>query len=155
MTRGCRTSAGGSMHWPRRGLSTRRKHLRSCRRVPSATGSLGGVARGGAVAAEGSCRGKMCWITSVCCCTAENCWAKSSTVSPNSTAWEMGASRKRTLSASLISARLSHSWRFWATSADIALPRDRALTFVDWRAKSVAERSSCINPGWCHPRACL
>ncbi len=40
---------------------------------------------------------RMCWIASVCCCTAENCWAKPSTVSPNCPAWEMGASRKRAL----------------------------------------------------------
>ncbi len=31
-------------------------------------------------------RGRMCWIASVCCCTAENCWAKPSTMSPNSPA---------------------------------------------------------------------
>ncbi len=30
------------------------------------------------------------WIASVCCCTAENCWAKPSKVSPNSPPWEMG-----------------------------------------------------------------
>ncbi len=52
-------------------------------------------------------RGRMCWIASVCCCTAENCWAKPSTVSPNSPTWEMGASRKRALSTSFISAKLS------------------------------------------------
>ncbi len=34
-------------------------------------------------------RGRMCWIASVCCCTAENCWAKPSTVSPNSPPWEI------------------------------------------------------------------
>ncbi len=38
--------------------------------------------------------GQVCWIASVCCCTVKNCWAKPSTVSPNSPAWEMGASRK-------------------------------------------------------------
>ncbi len=82
----------------------------------------------------------MCWI-------AENCWAKPSTVSPNSPAWEMGALRKRALSTSFISARLSQRWRSWTTMVDIAFPRDRAVTFVARRAKSVAERSSCINPG--------
>ncbi len=40
---------------------------------------------------------RMCWIASVCCCTADNCWAKPSTVSPNCPAWEMGALRKRAL----------------------------------------------------------
>ncbi len=32
---------------------------------------------------------RMCWIASVCCCTAEKCWAKPLTVLPNSPAWEM------------------------------------------------------------------
>ncbi len=48
-----------------------------------------GLAPGAAVDGA-SRRGRMCWIASVCCCTAENCWAKPSTVSPNSPAWEMG-----------------------------------------------------------------
>ncbi len=51
--------------------------------------------------------GMMCWIASVCFCTAKNCRAKSSTVSPNSPGWEMGASRKHSLSKSLISARMA------------------------------------------------
>ncbi len=101
----------------------------------------------GAAVDGASRRGRMCWIASVCCCTAENCWAKPSTVSPNSPAWEMGASRKRALSTSFISARLSQRWRSWTTMVDIAFPRDHAVTFVASRAKSVAERSSCINPG--------
>ncbi len=61
-------------------------------------------------------RGRMCWIASVCCCTAENCWAKPSTVSPNSPSWEMGASRKRALSTSFISARLSQRCSGTATA---------------------------------------
>ncbi len=93
--------------------------------------------------------GQVCWIASVCCCTAENCWAMPSTVSPNSPAWEMGASRKRALSTSFISTRLSQRWRSWTTMVDIAFPRDRAVTFVARRAKSVAVRSSCINPRVC------
>ncbi len=56
------------------------------------------------------------------------------------------ASRKRALSTSFISARLSQRWRSW-TTMDIAFPRDRTVTFVARRAKSVAVRSSCINPG--------
>ncbi len=59
----------------------------------------------------------------------------------------LGASRKRALSTSFISARLSQRWRSWTTMVDIAFPRDRAVTFVARRAKSVAVRSSCINPG--------
>ncbi len=58
-----------------------------------------------------------------------------------------GGSRKRALSASFISAKLSQRWRSWTTMVDIAFPRDRAVTFVACRVKSVAVRSSCINPG--------
>ncbi len=38
-------------------------------------------------------------------------------------------------------------WCPWATSGDLAFPRDRAVTFVTQRAKSVAVCSSCINFG--------
>ncbi len=62
-------------------------------------------------------------VASVCFCTAENCWAQSSTVSPNSQAWETRASRKLTLSTSLLSTRQSHRWRSWTTPVDIASPR--------------------------------
>ncbi len=77
---------------------------------------------------------------------SDNGWAKPLTVSPNNPAWEMGASRKRALSVSFISARLSQRWHSWTTRVDIAFSRDRAVTFVAQRAKSVGVRSSCINP---------
>ncbi len=86
-------------------------------------------------------------VASVCFCTAENCWAQSSTVSPNSHAWEMRVSRKLTLSTSLLSTRQSHRWRSWTTPVDIAFPRDCAATFPARRARPVAERSSCFNLG--------
>ncbi len=54
----------------------------------------------GAAVVGASRRGRMSWIASVCCCTADNCWANPSTVSPNSPASEMGASRKHALSTS-------------------------------------------------------
>ncbi len=44
-------------------------------------------------------------VASVCFCTAENCWAQSSTVSPKRHALEMRVSRKLTLSTSLLSTR--------------------------------------------------
>ncbi len=97
--------------------------------------------------------GQVCWIASVCCCTAENCWAKSSTVSPNSPAWEMGASRKRALSTSFISTRLSQRWRSWTTMVDITFQRDRTVIFGARRAKSVAVRSPASTPGRYYPRA--
>ncbi len=46
----------------------------------------------------------------------------------NSPALETGASRKCTLSTSLISARLSHRWRSWDTSVDIAFLRQGVIT---------------------------
>ncbi len=82
--------------------------------------------------------GQVCWIASVCCCTAKNCWAKPSTVSPNSPAWEMEASRKHALSTSFFSARLSQRWRSWTTMVDIAFPRDHTVTFVTRRATSAS-----------------
>ncbi len=105
-------------------FSTGRSSSGGHRRAPTATSRLGlALRRSGA-----SRQGKMCWIASVCFCTAENCWTQSSTVSPNSPAWETRASRKLTLSTSLLSARLSHRRRSWTTSVDIAFPRDCAVT---------------------------
>ncbi len=124
-------------------FSTGRSSSGGHRRAPTATSRLGlALRRSGA-----SRRGKMCWIASVCFCIGENCWAQSSTVSPNSQAWETRASRKLTLSTSLLSARLSHRRRSWTTSVDIAFPRDCAATSLARRARSVAERSSCFNLG--------
>ncbi len=118
-------------------FSTGRSSSGGHRRAPTATSRLGlALRRSGA-----SRQGKMCCIASVCFCTAENCWAQSSTVSPNSQAWETRASR------SLLSARLSHRRRSWTTSVDIAFPRDCAATSLAPRARSVAERSSCFNLG--------
>ncbi len=106
-----------------------------------------GLAPGAAVDGA-SHQGRMYWIASVCCCTAENCCAKPSTVSPNSPAWEMGASRKRALSTSFISARLSQRWRSWTTMVDIAFPRDRAVTFVARRAGPQSCESGCQLKGF-------
>ncbi len=41
---------------------------------------------------------------------------------------------------------LCERWHSWTTMVDIAFPRDRTVTFIARRAKSVAVRSSCINP---------
>ncbi len=78
----------------------------------------------GVVVAGGASRDKMFWF-----CTAENCWAKPSTVSPNCRVWEMGASRKHALSTSFISTRLSQTWRSWTTRVDIIFLRDLAVVF--------------------------
>ncbi len=79
----------------------------------------GGAAAGGGVETAADCRGRICQNTSVCCCAAENCWAKPSTASPNRLAWEIGASKKRCLSDSLISTKVSHRWHSWTTNVDI------------------------------------
>ncbi len=94
-----------------------------------------GLPCGGAAADGASCWGKMCWIASVCFCHR--------------------ASRKRALSISLLSARLSHRWRSWTTNMDIAFPRDCAVTSVAHRARPVAERSSCFNLGLVLPSCIL
>ncbi len=124
-------------------FSTGRSSSGGHRRAPTATSRLGLALR----RSSASRRGKMCWIASVCFCIPENYWAQSSTVSPNSQAWETRASRKLTLSTSLLSARLSHRRRSWTTSVDIAFPRDCAATSLTRRARSVAEGSSCFNLG--------
>ncbi len=95
-------------------FSTGRSSSRGHRRAPTATSKLGlALRRSGA---------------------SRRCWAQSSTVSPNSPAWETRASRKLTLSTSLLSARLSHRRRSWTTSVDIAFPRDCAVTSLTHRA---------------------
>ncbi len=106
---GCRSPARGSTCRARYRFGLGRSSSGGCRRAPTATGRL----RPGPGGSDGWCitPGQVCWIASVCCCTAENCWAKPSTVSPNSPAWEIGASRKCALSTSLISTRLSQRWR--------------------------------------------
>lgn len=72
---------------------------------------------------------------------------ESSTVSPKRSPCKMGASRKWTLSTSLISARLSQRWRSWTTMLDNAWPRACTVTFVARRAASV--------PAQNYPRAAL
>ncbi len=111
----------------------------------------GGAAAGGEVETAANRRGKMWRNASVCFCAAENCWAKSSTASPNRPAWEIGESRKRCLSDYLISAKVSHRWRSWTTNVDIVWPRARTVTFVALSARSVAVRSSCNTPGSASP----
>ncbi len=129
--------ARGSTRRPRYRFGLGQSSSRGRKRAPTATGRL----RPGPGGTGGCCitPGQVCWITSVCCCTAENCWAKPSTVSPNSPAWEMGALRKCALSTSFISTRLSQRWRSWTTMVDIAFPRDRTVTFGARRVKSVVD----------------
>ncbi len=107
----------------------------------------GGAAAGSGLETAADRRGRMWRNASVCFCAAENWWANSSTASPNRPAWEIGESRKRCLSDSLISAKVSHRWRSWTTNVDIVWPRVRAVTFVTLRARSVAVHSSCNTPG--------
>ncbi len=84
---GCRSPARGSTRWARYRFGLGRSSSGGRRRAPTATGRL----RPGPGGSDGWCitPEQVCWIASVCCCTAENCWAKPSTVSPNSPAWEI------------------------------------------------------------------
>ncbi len=88
-------------------------------------------------------RGRMCWIASVLMLVLPRTAGEALDVSPNSPAWEMGASRKRALSASFISARLSQRWRSWTSMVDIAFPRIAPLTFVHSLERS---QSPCAAP---------
>ncbi len=117
---GLPAAARGSTRRPRCRFSLGWSSSGGCRRVHTEDWGLAC----GVVVAGGASRGKMFWF-----CTAENCWAKPSTVSPNCPAWEMGASRKRALSTSFISTRLSQTWRFWTTRVDIIFLRDLAIVF--------------------------
>ncbi len=68
-------------------------------------------------------------VASVCFCTAENCWAQFSTVSPNSQAWETRASRKpvgRGQSLSAVPASTS-GWYY-----------PRAFNALAWCARRIA-----------------
>ncbi len=73
-----------------------------------------GLACGGAMADGASRRGKMCLMASVCFLYC----------------WELLGTVLDSVAKLLISARLSHKWRSWPTSVDIAFPRDHAVTFV-------------------------
>ncbi len=120
--------------------------------MPTATGRL----RPGPGGSSGQCvtPGQDVLDASVCCCKpAENCWAKPSTVSTEQPPpWKWGRR------GSMLCRRRS-SLPGWARDGapgpplldhhrgPIAFLRDRAVTFVTRRARSVAMRSSCINPG--------
>ncbi len=67
--------------------------------------------------------GQGCVLASVCLWTAEKCWAKSSKVLLKRPAWEIGSSRKHTLSA-----RFSQRCCSWTTRVDIAWPMAYSVT---------------------------
>ncbi len=115
----------------------------------------GGAAAGGGAGDSSDRRGRMWRNASVCFCAAENCWAKSSTASPNRPAWEIGESRKRCLSDSLISAKVSHRWRSWTTNVDIVWPRARAVTFVALARGPSLCAVPATHLGQHHPRAAV
>ncbi len=94
-------------------------------------------------------------IASVCFCASENCWAKLSTASPKRPVCDIGTFRNCTFSCSFMSVRHSPRWRSWATSVDIALPRDCAVTFVARSARCTQDAAHVEPPGHDHPRAGL
>ncbi len=85
--------------------------------------------------------GQGCVLASVSLWTAEKCWAKSSTVLLKRPAWEIGSSRKHTLSA-----RFSQRCCSWTTRVDIAWPMAYGASLVARRVKLVVVCSSCIKP---------
>ncbi len=91
-------------------------------------------------------------VASVCFCTAENCWAQSSTVSPNSQAWETRASRKLTLStrSSQQGRAIDGSWTTMWTSPS----RGTALRLSPpvGRGQSLSAVPASTS-GWYYPRA--
>lgn len=109
-----------------------------------------GAAAGGGVGAAADRRGRMWLIASVWFWAGENCWAKLSTALPNRPTWDMGESRNRYLSVSLILARFNHRWRSWTTKLAIASPTEHAVTIVVWRARSLAVHS-CPRSCWSRP----
>ncbi len=119
------------------------------RRWRQQEGTLGderAAAGGGVVTAAGR-RGRLCClIISVRFCAVEN-WARLSTVWPKRPALEIGESKKRCLSDSLISAWFNHRWRSWTTSVDIVWPRDRAVTFDTLKGK-VHHRAQLLHQTW-------
>ncbi len=90
--RGCRSPARSLTHRPRCRLSLGWSSSGGRRRVSTATGGLrpGPGGSGGA-----SRRGRMCWIASVCCCTAENCWGKPLTVCRGCQSFHKGKARSQ------------------------------------------------------------
>ncbi len=92
-------------------------------------------------------------VASVCFCTAENCWAQSSTVSPKRHALEMRVSRKLTLSTSLLSTRQSHWWCSWTTPVDIAFPRTALRLFPPVGRGQLLSAVPASTSGWYYPRA--
>lgn len=118
-------------HLPARGLMLESGYWLRCRGTDAAATGEGTWRRTGGV-----------WdlqVASICFFTTENCWAKSSTVSPNRPAWEMMALRKCTFSASLILARLSNRCCSWTARVDITRPSACAMTFIAHRARSAAK----------------
>ncbi len=77
---GRRSPVRGSTRRPRYRFGLGRSSSGGRRRAPTATGRL----RSGPGGSGGwyITPGQVCWIASGCCCTAENCWTKPSTMSP-------------------------------------------------------------------------
>ncbi len=120
------------------------------RRAPTATGRLRSGPGG---SGDGSSRrGRMCWIASVCCCTAENCWEALDGVAEQPSLGDGGV-EKACLVDVLHLCQVEPEMALLDHHGGHRLPRDRAVTFVARRAKSVAVRSSCNNPGSVLPRA--
>ncbi len=86
--------------------------------------------------------GRKCRIACDPFCASVKRSADPSTAGPKRPLGEIGASRKETLSASLISVSVSHRWRSSTTRLAIDLPMAWAVVLVARKARSVALLSS-------------
>ncbi len=86
--------------------------------------------------------GRKCRIACDAFCASVKRSANPSTAGPKRPLGEIGASRKETLSASLISVSVSHRWRSSTTRLAIDLPMAWVVVLVARKARSVALLSS-------------
>ncbi len=85
------------------------------------------------------------------CLSTADCVLTVLTTSLNKPELEIGASRRKPFSFSLISVRFSHRWHSAATKPVRLRPTTRAVCLVARRAKSVALRSSLRASGITRP----
>ncbi len=104
----------------------------------SARSALWTKRRGGVLEGSLILLGINCLRMSNCDLADRNFSTTELTTSPNNPVWEMGASRRKTISFSRISVRFSHKWLSADTEPAMERPTALAVCLVALRAKSVA-----------------